>query len=205
MHKGLEVSIAFDIIHTSVMGKLPDDIKFKGWDDPIIISRFSDFVIKYIERYKDTIGYVEIGNEVDIYFNIHPEDLSSYKIFYREVYDNIKKAHPDVKVGTVFAYHELRKNNNFEVYRTLSQIGDFDAFTLYVYNSGFIFDRDPVEIYNYLQEIEKLTGNRKFALEEVGWNAYPGLQGNENDQRQAVKYFFDYLEARSLISFAILD
>ncbi|MBU4075322.1 MAG: hypothetical protein KKI06_01165 [Euryarchaeota archaeon] len=39
-----------------------------------------------------------------------------------------------------------------------------------------------------------LTGNRKFALEEVGWNAYSGLKGSENDQRQAVKYFFDYLE-----------
>jgi len=82
----------------------------------------------------------------------------------------------------------------FEAYETLSPIGDFDAFTLYISNPGFIFDRDPVEIYESLKEIEELTGNRNFGMEEVGWNAYEGLQGNENDQQQAVSYFFDYLE-----------
>ncbi|MCG7848584.1 MAG: hypothetical protein MIO93_05320, partial [ANME-2 cluster archaeon] len=115
-------------------------------------------------------------------------------IFYKEVYDNIKNAHPDMKVGTVFAYHELKASNNFEVYETLSPIGDFDAFTLYIYSPGFTFDRDPVEIYEHLQEIEELTGDRNFAIEEVGWNAYEGLEGNEEDQRQAVSYAFDYLE-----------
>lgn len=193
-NKGLKASVVFSAIHTSVAGKMPDDIEFRGWDDPVLISRFSDFVISYIERYSDVIEYVEIGNEIDIYFNTHKDELESYKIFYKKVYDNIKKAHPNVKVGTVFAYHTLKSNNNFNVYRELSPIGDFDAFTLYVYNSGFVFDRDPAQIYEHLQEIEKLTGDRKFALEEVGWNTYEGLGGTEADQRQAVAYFFDYLE-----------
>ena len=193
-NKGLKSSIVFNVIHTSVIGELPDDVEFKGWDDPVFISRFSDFVIEYIERYEDTVDYVEIGNEVDIYLNKHPDELDDYAIFYKEVYDNIKEAHPDMKVGTVFAYHDLKANNNFEVYETLSPIGDFDAFTLYIYSQGFIFDRDPVELYEHLQEIEELTGDRNFAIEEIGWNAYEGLEGNEEDQRQAVSYAFDYLE-----------
>lgn len=193
-NKGLKTSVAFSVIHTSVIGKLPEDIEFRGWDDPALISGFSDFAIDYIERYRDVIEYVEIGNEVDIYLYNHKDELGSYKIFYKNVYDNIKKAHPDIKVGTVFAYHTLKSNNNFDVYRTLSPIGDFDAFTLYIYNQGFVFDREPIEIYKHLQEIEKLTGDRKFALEEVGWNAYSGLGGTEEDQRRAVSYFFDYLE-----------
>lgn len=49
-------------------------------------------------------------------------------------------------------------------------------------------------MYEHLQEIEELTGDRNFALEEVGWNAYGGLDGNEEDQHQAVSYAFDYLE-----------
>lgn len=193
-NKGLKASVAFSVIHTSVRGKMPDDIIFRGWDDAALISGFSDFAIEYIGKYRDAIEYVEIGNEVDIYFNNHKDELGSYKIFYKKVYDNIKKAYPDLKVGTVFAYHTLKSNNNFDVYRTLSPIGDFDAFTLYIYSPGFVFDREPVEIYEHLQEIEKLTGKRKFALEEVGWNAYGGLKGNEEDQRKAVAYFFDYLE-----------
>ncbi len=193
-NKGLKASVVFSVIHTSVAGKLPDDIVFRGWDDAEFISRFSNFSIEYIERYRDVIEYVEIGNEVDIYFFNHKDELESYKVFYKKVYDNIKKVYPDIKVGTVFAYHELKSNNNFDVYRALSPIGDFDAFTLYVYNPGFVFDREPIEIHEHLQEIEKLTGERKFALEEVGWNAYGGLKGNEEDQRKAVAYFFDYME-----------
>jgi len=193
-NKGLKTSVVFNVIHTSVAGKLPDDIVFRGWDDAALISGFSDFAISYIERYRDVIEYVEIGNEVDIYFYDHKDELGFYKIFYKKIYDNVKKAFPDIKVGTVFAYHTLKSNNNFDVYRTLSPIGDFDAFTLYVYSPGFIFDREPIEIYKHLQEIEKLTGNRNFALEEVGWNAYGGLGGSEEDQRRAVSYFFDYLE-----------
>jgi hypothetical protein len=191
-NKGLRASVVFGIIHTSVKGPMP--MEFTSWDDPEFIEGFSDFVIEFIDRYGDTVEYVEIGNEVDIYFNIHPDELESYEAFYKGVYDRVKRAHPDMKVGTVFAYHELKNNGNFEVYHRLSPLGDFDAFTMYVYNLGFKFDRNPKDIYEYLKGVEELTGDRPFALEEVGWNTYQGLQGTQEDQRQAVGYFFDYLE-----------
>lgn len=194
-NKGLEVSQVFNIIHTSVVGELPDDITFKRFDDPEFMERFTSFVLEYIERYRDVISYVEIGNEVDIYLHSHPYELRSFKNLYRHVYDSINEKYPDLPVGTVFAYHEIKTNNAQWIYHNLT-IGDFDAFTLYVYTRpDFIFDRDPEEMTQHLKEIEALTGERSFALEEFGWSTSSRLQGREEDQRQAVIEFFNYLES----------
>jgi hypothetical protein len=192
-YKGLEVSAKFHIIHTSVIGKLPGDLNFTSFDDPALISRFKEFILAYLARYKNVIKYVEIGNEVDIYLNEHKSEVPGYVTLYREVYSAIKEAYPGIKVGTVFAYHDMKRNNAQWIYHNLS-IGDMDSFTLYIYNDGFIFDRDPSELSTYLHEIEELTVNRTFAFEEVGWNTYPTLKGTEEDQVKAVDYFFDYLE-----------
>ncbi len=49
-NKGLKASVVFSVIHTSVPGKLPDNIVFRGWDDTALISGFSDFAIDYTGR-----------------------------------------------------------------------------------------------------------------------------------------------------------
>jgi len=97
-------------------------------------------------------------------------------------------------IGTVFAYREMRWNNDYSTYTAVSDIGDFDGFTIYIYSPGFIFDKPPSDISVYLNGIEELTKNRFYAIEELGWNAHPGLKGSDNDQREAVEMFFKYLE-----------
>jgi hypothetical protein len=98
-----------------------------------------------------------------------------------------------VSVGIVFAYHELKKSNNFAIYERLA-IGDHDGFTLYTFGDNFSHTKDPKLVFDALNEIAQLTGDRRFALEEVGWIASPSLGGSEASQREAVKYFFDFFE-----------
>lgn len=191
--KGLRTTAGFRTIHTSVVGTLPAGTVFRGFDDPEFVSGFTDFALDYIDRYRDVISYVMIGNEVDIYLHANPGELDAYASFYGKVYDAIKEEYPDLQVGTIFAYHELRRNGDDRMYDKLA-IGDFDAFTLYIYGDGFTFDRDPSEILTYLREIEDMTGNRSYAMTEVGWSTAPALSGTEPDQAEAVGYFFDYLE-----------
>jgi hypothetical protein len=193
LDKGLEVSTVFSIIHTSVRGKMPGDMSFKGWDDPELARRFSDFVLTYLNRYRETVRYVEIGNEINIYFLSHPEELESYTLFYKKVIDAVEEKFPQIKTGTVFAYHVLKKERQERMYRALSY-GDFDSFTLYIHGSRFEFSRDPAELFDWLEEIEQLTGNRKYALEEVGWSTASSLMASQQDQAEAVDAFFDYLE-----------
>ena len=127
------------------------------------------------------------------YFTRHPQEIESYRIFFESVYWKIKEKHPRVSIGIVFAYHEMKENNNFSAYNRLN-IGDHDGFTLYLFGEDFSHDRNPREVLENLREISRLTGDRHFALEEVGWSPWPGLKGTEMDQREAVGYFFDFLE-----------
>jgi hypothetical protein len=191
--KGLEVSTVFNVIHTSVPGKIPGDVEYTTWDDPEFALRFIDFILKYVDRYQNTIRYVEIGNEVNIYFLSHPEELGQYRIFYNRVIDAVRARFPGVLTGTVFAYHTLKKHKQQRIYHSLSH-GDFDAFTLYIYEDGFDFNHDPRDLFDWLEEIELLTGRRKYALEEVGWSTASSLRASEQDQAEAVNAFFDYLE-----------
>jgi hypothetical protein len=186
------MSVAFSVIHTSVKGEMPQGIVYRDWDDPELARRFVDFLSRYIERYSDTIRYVEIGNEVNIYFQSFPEELDAFRVFYSRVVEKIRQTFPDIKVGTIIAYHILRQHKQEKMYRELS-LGDFESFTLYVYDNGFVFNHEPREIFEWLQDLEELTGDRAYALEEVGWSTAPTLEGSEPEQAEAVDAFFDYL------------
>ena len=81
-------------------------------DDPVLLSRFTDFVLAYLDRYGDVIDYVEIGAEVNAYFHLHKDELEPFARFYGKVYDAIKKRFPKKMVGTVLAYREMREAND---------------------------------------------------------------------------------------------
>jgi hypothetical protein len=191
--QGLRVSVAFHTIRTAIRGPLPADIRFAGWNDRELIDRFGDFVVDFLRRYPDVVDYVEIGSEVNGYFARHPDEIAPYRTFFGAVRDRIKREFPAVKTGMVFAFHEMQAKKDFSVYEAL-RVGDFDGFTLYVMGANLTFDRAPREVFESLQEMARVTGNRPFAVEEVGWSAWPGLGGTEASQRAAVDAVFDFLE-----------
>ena len=191
--QGLRLAVAFNTIHTAIRGPLPGDIRFKQWNDAELVDRFSDFVLAFLERYGDVVGYVEIGNEVNAYFMRHPDEVQQYREFFTAVHARIKQRFPAVRVGIVYTFHEMQAHNDFSIYEQL-RAGDFDGFTLYIYNEGFRFDRPPREIFDALQQIARITGARPFAVDEVGWSAAPSLGGSEAAQRSAVAATFDFLD-----------
>jgi hypothetical protein len=191
--QGLRVVVSFNAIHTAVRGPLPDDLRFKGWNDAALIDRFSDFVVAFLQRYADLVDYVELGNEVNAYFTRHPDEMASYREFFTAVRARIRKQFPDVKVGLVFAFHEMQARGDFSVYEQL-RVGDYDGFTLYVYRGRFRFDRPAQDVADALEQIARLTGAREFAVDEIGWSASPALGGSEVSQRDAVAAAFDFLD-----------
>lgn len=190
---GMRLSVAFHIIRTAIRGPRPADLESRGWEDPELIARFSDMVLAFLDRYGDTVDFVEIGSEVNAYFERHADEVEPFRAFYAAVHRNIRARYPQVSVGTVFAYRELRESGNFDVYHRLS-IGDHDGFTLYVFGDDFAHTKDPRQVGAALNEIADLTGDRRFALEEIGWSASPELSGSESSQRAAVESMFDFIE-----------
>jgi len=189
----LRLSASFQVIRTAIKEPRPADLELLDWEDPELIERFSDFVLAFLDRSSDIVDYVEIGSEINGYLYYHQGDIEPFRVFYQAVYDKIKAAHPDVSVGTVFAYVELRKTGAWHIYDRLS-IGDHDGFTVYLLGDGFQHTSPPWHTFLMLHEIAEMTGNRPFAIEEIGWTAATELQGSEESQRKAVGYAFDYLD-----------
>jgi hypothetical protein len=191
---GLRVSVAFQVIRTAIKEPRPTDLERLDWESPKLIRRFSEFVIALLDRSSDVVDYVEIGSEINGYLFYHQGEIEPFRVFYQAVYENIKAAYPDVSVGTVFAYVDLRNTGAYNIYDRLS-IGDHDGFTVYLLSDGFQQTSPPSDAALMLEEIADLTGDRPFAIEEIGWSTDAEMQGSELTQRQAVDSAFDYLES----------
>jgi hypothetical protein len=164
---GLRLSVAFQVIRTDIKEPRPADLETREWEDPELIERFSNLVLGFLDRNADIVDYVEVGSEVNSYLQYHREDIEPFRVFYGAVYDNIKAEYPEVSVGTVFTYRALKDTDSFDIYHRLN-IGDHDGFTLYIFNDDFAHTNPPWHVFLELDEIETLTGDRPFAIEELG-------------------------------------
>lgn len=189
-HEGFEVSLVVNVIHTTLRGPMPPDLYDRPFDDPVFIQRFTDFILAALERYP--VQYLSIGNEVNDYFVSHRNEIPAYKTFFLSIQEAIKEEYPDLKVGMTFAYHDAEKSNSIDIIRDLD-LGDFLPLTLYLYNPGFLFDRDPGELESYLDQILDLAGDKPVALVELGWNTAESLSGTQEDQEAFVREAFRLL------------
>lgn len=198
-HEGFEVSLAVNLIHTGVRGPIPEDLHNREFDDPEFIQRFTDFILDVLERYP--VSYLSIGNEVNDYFVKHQDEIPAYETFFLAVYDVIKVQYPEVMVGMTFAYHDAESQNAVDIIQKLN-LGDFLPVTLYLYDHGFQFTRDPAELEEYIIRILDLAGDKPAALVEIGWSTAESLGGTQVDQAEFLSEVFRLLaEHREQIEF----
>ena len=190
LHEGFEISLVVNVIHTAVRGSIPEDLSDKDFDDPEFIQRFTDFILDVLDRYP--VQYLSIGNEVNDYFMDHRSEIPAYERFFQEVKSAIQEEHPNVKVGMTFAYHDAESSNSVDIVQRLN-VGDFLPVTLYLYNQGFTFDRDPAELEGYIDRILNLAGDKPVAIVEIGWNTSENLKGNQSDQAEFLREAFRLL------------
>ena len=190
IHEGFEISLVVNVIHTAVRGSIPEDLEDMNFDDPEFIQRFTEFILDVLDRYP--VQYLSIGNEVNDYFVDHQNEIPAYEKFFLEVSSAIHKKHPDVMVGMTFAYHDAERSNTLDIIQRLD-LGDFLPVTLYLYNQGFTFDRDPDELEGYVNRILDLAGEKPIAIVEIGWNTAESLKGNQSDQAAFLREAFRLL------------
>lgn len=188
--EGFEVSLVVNVIHTTLRGSMPEDLKEQEFNDPEMIQRFTDFILAALKRYP--VKYLSIGNEVNDYFISHRDEIAAYKEFFLAVKDAVQIEYPDLMMGMTFAYHDAEILGGVDIVRELN-VGDFLPVTLYIYSSGFQFDRDPIELDGYLDRILALKQDQSIAIVEVGWNTGQSISGNQEDQAEFVRELFRQL------------
>jgi len=193
--EGLQLSIVVSIIHTSVRGRIPDDLVDLSFDDPIFIQRLSDFLSAFADRYAGRLHYLSIGNEVNNYFANHREEIPAYASAFEHTRNAIHAVNPDLPIGIVFAYHDAETLSTTDIIQELNR-GDYVAYTMYLYNQGFHFRRDPAEIGSYLDRMTTLAGDTPVIIVETGWSTALELDGSEEGQAEYVRQLFAALSER---------
>ncbi|NOY99846.1 MAG: hypothetical protein GXP40_11725 [Chloroflexi bacterium] len=193
--EGFQVSVVVNVIHTTVRGRIPSDLAGLPFDDPRFVERLDAFLAAFAGRYAGRIHYLSIGNEVNNYFAAHPDEVQAYAAAFDQARQTVRAVDPGLPVGIVFAYHDAETSGTLDIVRTLNR-GDFIAFTLYLYNEGFHFTRDPALIGEYMDRMLDLAGGTPVAIVETGWSTAPELDGSEQGQAEYVRQVFAALAER---------
>jgi hypothetical protein len=121
--------------------------------------------------------YLSLGNEVNDYFYIHPEDLNPYLSLINETYTAIKQVSPNTKVLVVFSYNHLIENNQWELIQKFNDKVDLIGLTTYPYQKFATPDAIPDDYYSRLKQFT----NKKIAFTEIGWSS----KGTNSEKIQA--------------------
>ena len=187
-HEGKSVAV-MNVIHTNVLGKYPPE--YSSFTDQGFKEGFAEFSVEFVNRYKPE--YYFIGGEVDIYLNMHREEIAAFKEVLDYTYSEIKKASPQTQVGLVVTYHYAREYDAVDIIQTLAPECDILGYTVHPYEGDFIYS-DVSRGLKYLNEVRDVVPGKPYAIIETGWSSSSLLNSDEDRQAEFVNDFFSFVE-----------
>lgn len=129
--------------------------------------------------------YLSLGNEINDYFYLHPEDLNPYLSLVDQTYPVIKQVSPNTKVLVVFSYNHLIENNQWDLFQKFNSKVDLIGLTTYPYQKFTSPDLIPNDYYSKLKQY--IT--KPIAFTEIGWSS----TGTNTEKTQA-DFLLKFLE-----------
>jgi hypothetical protein len=145
--------------------------------DPTFRKTWVEEARKIAQEFKPE--YFSLGNEINDYFYLHPEDLDAYLSLYDEAYSEIKKASPDTKVFAVFSYDHMIDNDQYDLLARFDARSDLIGLTTYPWSR---FDAPEKMPDDYYSRLNKYT-NKPIAFTEIGWIS--SAEGGSSEKEQA--------------------
>ncbi|RNJ77586.1 MAG: hypothetical protein EB829_06530 [Nitrosopumilus sp. H8] len=185
---GLRTTLFFSIINGVTLGPFPD------WmGNPQLGSVDSQSLVKVLDaalsRY-DSIDAVIIAGQTESQFRRSEHNMPAYEALFSEVYDGVRAAHPDVRMGNSFALHHVLNKDLEHIVKELSD-GDFAAFSYWPVDSLNDIVKTPSEAGEDLKKVFEMTpGNVAFF--EIGWSTSGFVGGDDASQKEFVGVLFDF-------------
>lgn len=116
--------------------------------------------------------YFSLGNEINDYFLIHPDEVNEYLSLFQEAYMEIKAVSPETKVLVVFSYTHLIDNQQWELLEIFSEFVDLMGLTTYPQKHFDSPEEIDEDYYSRLNDYLDIP----IAFTEIGW---PSSQSEE--------------------------
>jgi hypothetical protein len=196
----LDVTLYLSIINGRVVGPYPQWLGTPGLGtllEQSVVNVLDAILMRY-----DSIDYVIIGGELDAYFHDADGSVDLYRSFYTNVYNEIKKRHPDVKFGNAFSLHGVINKDLDNYVLDLADLGDFVAFTYLPVDKLNDITKTPKEAQADLRRMLELVPEKQIAVFEISWATSDFVNGSEKDQAEFIRLAYEfYRENESQIEF----
>ncbi len=168
----------------------------EGYEKDLTNAEFREEYIenakKIAEQFKPE--YFSLGNEVNSYYLLYPEDFDNFVSLYKEAYDEVKKVSPDTKVFVVFSQNQMEETDGWEVIDKFGNKLDLLVFTTYPWK----FYDTPEEIpENYYAKLEAYT-TKPIAFTEIGWPSTSDTGTSEKEQADYLRKFRELTKEMNL-------
>lgn len=198
--EGRKVLFSLQLINT-VKRELPPDLNDVEWEDPALLARYEILLEAMAQAGVTSPKYMSLGNEVDIYFEKHPDEVKSYLKFYHRAVVATQKVFPNTRVGITVTYEGLPKQRGDLV----QQMVDASEVAIFTYYPVIDLKPQPVEnVGANLDAILKVAGNKSVLLQEAGYPSGEGIGSSAEKQAFFYRALLGGIKQRPQIKFASL-
>jgi hypothetical protein len=195
---GYTISVTMANVHMD-QKHMPAYLGGAPFDDPRVLERWAAFLTVFLERYGDSIDFLNIGNEVNNYFGKFPAEWPAYVKFMAAGRAVAKKLKPKIRVGTV-----LVEDGREKFWASIAPLCDHLAVTYYAPCSMFgkmpaadaLDPEKPGFFGRTLDAALALAGDKPLLITEIGCATHPSLDSSPAVQARFIAALFDWLRAR---------
>jgi hypothetical protein len=168
-----------DTIHKAV----PQDLMKKGWMDAEMQKRVLRLVDALAPVLRDRVQWFVFGNEIDGYFDRHPDEVRDFVRLYDLVAARLHEAVPGIKVASSVQFGGIDKLNG--PLQAINDRVEFLMLTYYPMNGDFTV-QDPDAPLRDLPRMKATANGRQVVLQEIG---YPTGSANKSNEDLQARFF----------------
>lgn len=203
---GTKIALSLNPIDTTTL-RVPEDLKNKPFNDPVVIERYKAFVDFSANQLKNSdVVFISIGNEIDGYLGTSDARWQEYAEFFAAVTPHVRQKFPNAVVGSKVTYDGvINLHNNV---RVLNKFADVVLVTYYPFQTGTFIVREPSTVHEDFKRITNLYPNKKIFFAEIGYPSGSLNKSSYTKQADFIKETFVawdmYRETIPLLNFVWL-
>lgn len=172
-------------------GELKDGRHF---NDHLILDRFHHLMDALVPLLVESgTFFISVGNEVDSWLAVHPDEVQPYIEFVASTRDYIHSIEPRMGVGATITYGGIAAGLDF--IPDLLAVSDAAAFTYYPLNPDFTV-RDPSTAADDLALMVKVAGDLPILFQEIGYpSGYLPTPSNNSSPEKQSRFFAEFFAA----------
>lgn len=188
---GFDVSFTFQIIDTNNR-TLPPDLAAEPFDSPKMLNRLSVILRSLVSELPKEARWINIGNEVDVYLALHPDEVPAYARLVSEAKKLVKSLRPDLAVGVTTTYEGVTKHP--DIVRAMNAETDIATFTYYEMDF-----KQPMaaNVEKAFAGMMAIAAGKPVNFQELGSPASTELGSSEERQAQFFRSCFDQIKKHS--------